>query len=39
LPFCEQKDKLVKTSVGKLEAPADESEKEDAEFRGSASNK
>ena len=29
-PFCGQKDRLVKTSVGILEAPADESDAEGA---------
>jgi hypothetical protein len=38
-PFCAQKDRLVKTSVGKLEGPADESEAEGVELTGSASNK
>jgi len=38
-PFCGQKAKQVKTSVGILEAPADESDAEGAELRGSASSK
>ena len=38
-PFCGQKARQVKTSVGILEAPADESDAEDAELSGSASSK
>jgi hypothetical protein len=38
-PFCGQKARQVKTSVGILEAPADESDAEGAELRGSASSK
>lgn len=38
-PFCGQKARQVKTSVGILEAPADESDAEAAELRGSASSK
>jgi hypothetical protein len=38
-PFCGQKVRFVKTSVGILEAPADESDAEGAELRGSASSK
>ena len=37
-PFCGQKARVVKTSVGILEAPADESDA-GAELRGSASSK
>jgi len=39
LPFCGQKARQVKTSVGILEAPADESDAEGAELWGSASSK